>query len=379
MKKLLVRLGISILIGGGMLYLAARHLDFGKTWSALEAARWWVLLPYFGLMAAQHFFRAWRWGYLLAPIEAVPFARLLPAASVGFAALLALPLRMGELVRPYMVAGPRLRMTQALGTLAVERVFDGLLLAATCFFAVTFAARRTTVPTWLMGAGLLALGLFLAVLVVLVLTLWQRERAVGLCRALFSRISPRLGDRLADIARGVVDGFQVLPDWRRMLSFAAASLAYWFLNGAAVWVLGVGFDIRLGLDASIFFMAIVGVGIMIPAGPGFIGNFELFAEGALALYTARSIVESRGAAYIVALHATNALWYVVTGGLALLSPQVTFHRLWAASRAEPPAQKMDSPVQAVDPGSGGAEPHAHDHLLAGRRDRPDGLAEAEPR
>jgi glycosyltransferase 2 family protein len=330
-KKLLVRLLISLAIGGGMLWLAARHIDFGKTWSALQTASWWVLCPYFALMAAQHFFRVWRWGYLLAPFETVPFGRLLPAASLGFAALLTLPLRMGELVRPYLVASPRLRMTQALGTLAVERVFDGILLALTCFLAVTFATRRMTVPGWLLGAGMLALGVFLAVLLVLVLTLWQRDRAVSLCRSLFARISPRLGDRLAEIARGVVDGFKVLPDWRRMVPFAAASLAYWLLNGTAIWTLGLGLDMKLSLDASMFLMAIVGVGIMIPAGPGFIGNFELFAEGALTLYTTPAIVQSRGAAFIVAFHATNALWYVVTGGLALLSPHMNLHRFWAAS------------------------------------------------
>jgi glycosyltransferase 2 family protein len=331
-KKLLWRLLVSLLIGGGMLLLAARKMDFGKTWPVLQQARWSVLLPYYAMMAALHFFRTWRWGYLLAPIHPVPFSRLLPAATVGFAALLALPLRAGELVRPYLVASPpELRMTQAIGTLAVERVFDGLFLGIACFLAVTLAARRTSVPTWLMGAGLLALGIFFAVLVVLVLTLWQRERAIALCRSLFSRISPKLGDRLAGLARGVVEGFQVLPDWRRMLPFAAASLAYWVLNGLTFWMLGRGFDVGLAPDAAMAMMAIVGVGIMVPAGPGFIGNFELFAEGALRLYLPPQVVAQRGPAFIVALHAINAIWYLAAGAVALLSPQVKLRRVWAAS------------------------------------------------
>ena len=106
MSKLLVRLALSLLIGGGLLYLASFKIDFGSTWSALAEVRWWTLLPYFGAMALQHFFRAWRWGHLLAPIHPVPFSRLLPIASVGFSAIIALPLRMGELVRPYLIADP---------------------------------------------------------------------------------------------------------------------------------------------------------------------------------------------------------------------------------------------------------------------------------
>jgi glycosyltransferase 2 family protein len=334
-KKLLVRLTLSLIIGGGMLYLAARKIDFGSTWSALTTASWWLLAPYFVTMAVQHFFRAWRWKYLLAPIHPVPFARLLPVASVGFCAILALPLRMGELVRPYLIADPpQLRMSHAFGTLAVERVFDGLFLALTTFGAVTLAKSRTVVPGWVFMAGLIALAIFLAGLVVLVLTFWQRRRAVELCRRLFALFSPRLGDRVAQIAAGVVDGFQVIPNLRALAPYLAATLAYWLLNGVAVWEMGFAFDLGLTWGASVAVMAIVGVGIMIPAGPGFIGNFELFADGALGLYIARDALARRGAAFILTLHATNALWYAVTGALAMLSPQVSFTRVWRASTTE---------------------------------------------
>jgi len=347
LKKLLVRLLVSLLIGAGMLYLAARKINFASTWSALADVRWWTLLPYFALMAGQHFFRAWRWGYLLAPIQPLPFSRILPIASVGFCAIIALPLRMGELVRPYLITTPpSLRMSHGLGTLAVERVFDGIFLALTCFVVVALAARRTHVPGWIFGAGVAALVIFLVALAVLVLTLWQRERAVSLCRRLFGLISPRLGDKLAVIAQGVVEGFQVLPDWRRMVPFVGASLAYWFLNGVAVWVMGIGFQMGLDLGAGIAMMVIVGIGIMIPAGPGFIGNFELFADGALALYTTPAIVASRGAAFILTLHATNALWYAVTGALAMLSREVTFHRVWDSVSSGAPAPAASGSTQA---------------------------------
>lgn len=330
MRKLFVRLLLSLAIGAAMLYLAARKIDWSGTWAALAAARWWVLLPYFGTMAVQHLFRAWRWKFLLAPIHPVPLRRILPVASVGFAAIIALPLRMGELVRPYLIADPpRIRMSHGLGTMAVERVVDGLILALGCFAVVMLArARGAPVPGWLLGAGLVALAVFLAALVVLVMALWQRRRAVELCRCLFGLISPRLGDRLAGIAEGIVDGFSALPSARAMVLFLAGTLAYWALNGVAVWSMSWGFAIDLGLGASTAMMVIVGVGIMIPAGPGFIGNFEFFASGALDLYAPREVVAQRGAGFILALHAANAAWYVVTGALALLSPQVSFTRVW---------------------------------------------------
>ena len=126
-----------------MLYLASRQLSFSGMWQAMLTADWSVLLPYFACLAAQHFFRAWRWGQLLAPIAPVPFRRILPISSVGFFAILALPLRMGELVRPYLIADPpSIRMSHGLGTMAVERVLDGLILSLSAFVVVAVARHR---------------------------------------------------------------------------------------------------------------------------------------------------------------------------------------------------------------------------------------------
>jgi len=331
-RKFLVRLLISLVIGGGMLYLATQKIDFSKTWEALTQAHWWVMVPYFLAMAAQHYFRASRWSYLLAPIEPVPFRRILPVASVGFLAIVALPLRMGELVRPYLIADPpRLRMSQGLGTMAVERVFDGLFLSLTTFVAVAEARTRTEVPGWILASGFVAFGLFFAVLVALVMALWQKERAVDLCRRLFGLISPRLGDRTAAMAEGIVDGFKVLPDLRRLMLFIFGTLAYWMLNATAVWVLSYGFDLDLSFWASVGVMVIVGIGIMIPGGPGFIGNFEYFANGALSIYPTKSPLAEKGAAYILTFHVTNFAWYAVFGFLAMFSREVSFTRVLRAA------------------------------------------------
>ncbi|MFH1131568.1 MAG: lysylphosphatidylglycerol synthase transmembrane domain-containing protein [Pseudomonadota bacterium] len=332
MKKIFVRFLISLVIGGGMLYLAARNMPLSGAWDTLSQARWLVLFPYFAVMAAQHFFRSWRWQHLLAPIHSVPFKKILPVTSVGFFAILALPLRMGEFVRPYLIADPpHLRMSHAFGTLAVERVFDGLLLSLAAFGTILLSSTRTEVPAWVNGAGIASLGLFFVALLVLIMTLWQRERAVTMCQRMFNLFSASLAAKAAGLAKGIVKGFEVLPDMRRLGAFVFATAAYWFLNGVAIWVLAFGFDLNLSLEGSIAFVALVGIGIMIPAGPGFIGNFELFALAALNLYLSPSIEAKTRVGFVLAAHGTNALWYIVTGVLGMLSPHVRFTRVWHAS------------------------------------------------
>ncbi|MBK8482320.1 MAG: flippase-like domain-containing protein [Proteobacteria bacterium] len=359
MSPMLRRLFFSTLIGVAMLWLASRQISFSALLPALGRAQWWVLLPYFAVMALQHGLRVWRWGLLLAPIHPVGFRRLLPISSVGFFAIFALPLRMGEFVRPYLVADPpRLRFTQALGTLVVERVFDGLVVALLAFSAVALARLDgVVVPAWLTAAGVLALGLFCAAAVVLVIVLWQRERAVTLCRRVVALIAPRLADRAAAIAAGIVDGFRLLPDARRLLPFLLATTGYWVLNAAALWVLAQGFALGLTPWQATALVALIGVGIMIPAGPGFIGNFELFANGALALYVPAGLLHQRGAAFIVTSHLANAAWYLGVGAMAMLSTHVGLRRLVGDSaRAAAAAQAPNAPAgDEVDSGSAAEE------------------------
>ena len=342
MKKLLLRFLISLVIGAGMLYLAFKEIKFGDTWAALQKTDWWVLGPYFGAMALQHFFRAWRWRYLLEPIHPVPFRRLLPIASVGFFAIVALPLRMGELVRPYLIRDPpHLRMSHGFGTMAVERVFDGLILSLGTVIAVAVAVfySELEVSNLVLWSGPVAGAIFLAALIVLIMSLWQRDRAVSLCRRLFSFFSPRLGDKLAQIAEGIVDGFAALPSWRQLLPFIGGTLAYWLLNGVAIWILSYGFGLDLGIGQAIAVMTLVGIGIMIPGGPGFIGNFELFAKDAVGLYVPPHLLAGPGWAYILTFHATNAAWYTVTGFLAMLSPRSASPRCLTPRRRTPTSSR----------------------------------------
>ena len=342
-RSFLTRLLVSLLIGGGMLYLALKNIDLSKVQDELGAAQWKWLVPYFLAMVAQHYFRASRWSHLLAPIVEVPFSRILPIASVGFLAIVALPLRMGEFVRPYLIADPpRVRMSHGLGTMAVERVFDGLVLSLMCFLVVAEAQRRpeVQVPNLILFSGWAAFGLFFSVLVALIMALWKKDQAVTLCRRMFSIISPKVGDKLAGIAEGIVDGFKVLPNPKHLLMFLFGTLSYWLLNGLAVWILSYSFGLDLSPWQGISVMVIVGIGIMVPAGPGFIGNFEYFASSALLMYGkfdlvgGKKVVWPKGMAYIFAFHATNALWYAVTGAIAMFSSQVTFKKVWRATAGD---------------------------------------------
>src|SRR5688572_33134167 len=94
-----------------------------------------ALLVYLATLAVTHYFRASRWKYLLRPLGvSLPHTRLLAISSVGFFGILFLPVRLVEFIRPYyVVRSGQSRMSALLGTVALERIVDGLLISILFF------------------------------------------------------------------------------------------------------------------------------------------------------------------------------------------------------------------------------------------------------
>src|SRR4051812_9864552 len=69
--------------------------------------------------------RAIRWRYLLDPIGATRFRPVLHATILGFAALVLLPARAGDVLRPYLVARSEgLNAASVFATVVMERALD---------------------------------------------------------------------------------------------------------------------------------------------------------------------------------------------------------------------------------------------------------------
>ena len=105
-----MRLAVNLVLSLGMLALCTwlvwpDHQAREQLRTVIEGMRWAGVRPYFaaylGLQVVVHLCRSLRWNHLLAPLGVkVPAGPLLAISSVGFMAILALPARLGEFVRP---------------------------------------------------------------------------------------------------------------------------------------------------------------------------------------------------------------------------------------------------------------------------------------
>ena len=97
------RLLLGAILGVGLLVVFFRGLDGPALMKAFRAADPVYLAGVVLMTVLTYLVRAWRWGYLLAPLARVPLLRLFSITNVGFASGLVIP-RAGEVVRPYLVA-----------------------------------------------------------------------------------------------------------------------------------------------------------------------------------------------------------------------------------------------------------------------------------
>lgn len=322
-RRLLPKLGLSLVLGGLFAWLASRGgVPLLPPADAFGRVSWPLVLAYVGILAATHLFRASRWRFLIAPVKKdVPFWEGVLLNWIGFFAIFALPLRLGELARPALCKLRQgISVSAGFGTVAVERVFDGLLTAGCVVWALAVLPSRETddaLARNLPYYGWLAVGVFASAFAGLLLFLWQRELAVKLIHWTFGLVSEGLATKVAEKVGSVAQGIRSIAEPRLAAGFVLESLAYWGLNALGMWVLMRAVGIDLGVGHAVALMGVLAIGILLPAGPGMFGNFQLAVSVGLRLYLADEIVGTAGAVYIFLLYAIQALLISAAGIIPL--------------------------------------------------------------
>jgi uncharacterized protein (TIRG00374 family) len=318
--KLLVQGILSLIVGTVCVFYAVHGMDGHAVLRAVRSLAPAGVALYLLTLVVTHLFRTLRWEYLLRALgTSLPFRRLLPISSVGFMAILALPVRLGEFVRPYLVARERhVRMSTMVGAVAVERIVDGLLISILFFGAYLASAgdlftRELRVAAWLSLVGFVGLTLFLVAA-----QIWtDRAIAIALRLTLVTWLAPRRAAGAGEKIRELISGFRALADRRNFSAFLIQSVVYWASNGLGMWILARQMDLPISLGAAFVIMAFTGVVLTLPNSPGLVGQFHAAIKLGLSAYVPAAMVNSTGMAYAIVLHGIQTLWYVGAGLLSL--------------------------------------------------------------
>ncbi len=351
-KRWWLRLVASLLIAGGALALASRQVG---TIPSSFALPWWAIPAYLALLVVYFFTRAWRWSFLVRALAPVSTRVAVEVALAGFLWIILLPWRLGEFARPLLLAEKApISASAVLGTVALERITDGLVICG--LFFITLAARHSSEVVELQALAVTVSVLFLgALLVILAMALLPRI-AGAMIRRLLGRIHSGLAERLGSIADGIADGLRALPSVRPLVGFFAVTALYWGINAVGMWLLASACGLGLDLVQITAVMTVINLALLVPGPPAHLGTFQLGVLSGLALFVPKVLLEDAGVRFAFYLYTSQIGMCIVLGvwaGTRLGIPwRGILDRLLGGSSeiAPPPATTATPPAQGQSSG-----------------------------
>jgi len=216
-----------------LVYLQVQHwrkFDWGEFIEQANQLRWGMVVGGVAMIYIADALRAWRWAVFLRPVRKVDPRTLVGTQFIGFTGL-ALLGRLGELIRPYLVARKvKLSFSSQMAVWSVERIFDTGAVAVLISFALFFSRSVKHLKHYELLPKV-GIALILLVLVGIVLAYLIRRFTPLIARwvkSAFHRF-PALGERLASKVEAFGEGLHTLRDWPSFFASTGLSLAIWVL------------------------------------------------------------------------------------------------------------------------------------------------------
>lgn len=292
-----------------------RGADLSAVGDQIRRARIELIALSFVPLALTYVTRAVRWRYLLEPIGTARFSTAFRTTVIGFAAIALLPARVGDVLRPYLLARREgFNATSTLATVVMERVLDLVAVLLLLALYVLALGGRETLPARLLGplqasAATAAIGA--AVFFMIMWTLATHPERVGRLVLRSRRILPdRIAHALSTLARTFSEGFAVAREARALTLALIWSFPVWLGIASHAWLITRAFGIDMPLQGGFLLQALLVIGVAVPT-PGAVGGYHaMYRLGVTAFFGAPN--DAAVGAAVVA-HASSFVPVVILG------------------------------------------------------------------
>ncbi len=310
------RFWIGILISAVFLYLALNTLHLSEFWQALQRANYWWLIPGVAVYFVGVWVRAWRWHYMLRPLKKIPTATMFPIVTIGYMGNNIYPARAGEVLRAAVLKQREgVPISASLATVVIERIFDGVVMLAFVFLNLPELARLTGISLDIVG-----LKISIPQLAVFGTIIFVGALAVFMLAAMFPRPTEKIVDwvirrmiplrfkaQTRNITMRFLTGLESLRSPFEALMIFFTTVLIWLLETGKYWFVMHAFSFQVSFFTLMLMNGIVNLATTIPAGPGYVGTFDLPGIKVLQAY---GIPQAVAAGYTLVLHV--ALWLPIT-------------------------------------------------------------------
>lgn len=313
-----VRLLIGLVLSVILLYFFLRNIDLAELWAVIKSGNPYWLLAALLLNTLNYFIRALRWRLFLLPIKKTRIWNLYKTTIIGFAVSAIFPGRVGEIVRPYLLAGKEnISRTAAIATIVIERLMDTLAVLFILVFYLLLLIR----PDQLSDSARRSLGelketglvVFGVVLVGLLFLYYLKKNPVFIRRIVgwFERFIPKKAALSIDhVLDSFVEGLSILHDPRILVKVSYWSVLFWVEICAVFWACTKAFYPSFPFTGTFLIMILLAIGIAVPT-PGGVGGYHLLCK--IGLMRFFDVPEAQAGAIALVSHAINFIPITIQG------------------------------------------------------------------
>ena len=324
---------IILIVTVACLLFALWGIEVDKVRGALGSLRWSLIPAVLALLVGQFLLRVWRFQLLLGA-ERPTFRRQVVVSAIGFMAINVMPLRMGELVRPWLLTRDNLWIGHSLGAVVVERVLDLVTLLGLLFivaFALVLPSNAIVVEGIdILAASRNAIGTLVLVAVVGVVVLALGGPRFGAWISGIRWIGPRVL-RFAQVFRGAATNLVLQPALGVTVLLLSALI--WIAAIVQVYVLLWAFpEVPNTATVATTVATVTFAGVITIPTPGFFGPFEVFCKATLLIW---AVDPGVAATFAVVWHLHIFAFNLLPGLAFMLHEGLSFTSLVHDSRTSP--------------------------------------------
>jgi uncharacterized protein (TIRG00374 family) len=309
-----------------LVYLSVRNVDFKHSFELIKNANlYWITLAML-IFVSSFFVRTIRWYFLLLPLKKIGVFRSFHFLIFGFFMNNVLPLRLGEFVRA-KIAGERLQISRSgvFATVVIERLID-IIVFIICFFLI---AIFVDIPQWLKNTFLMCALIFGTITIVLFFMSKKKEEFLRLISKI--KLSKKILDIIMSMFSKFTTGLCFFDNWRVILKVFILSFFVWVVEAYSYMLFFKAFGVDISVMQAIFVIVVIGVGVIIPTAPGYIGAVEFMGVVALGVF---GIEQSVAFTCIASLHFADMVAFYVMGFIGIAKEKVSFYDLFKFATIE---------------------------------------------
>ena len=260
--------------------------DTSQIKKALKNARYWLIIPVFGILFLSHFIRALRWRLLIEPLGYVPSkANTFFAVLIGYLANQAVP-RLGEVLKCTVLARyEKIPADKLIGTIILERLIDAITLLMIfgitlliqpdlysqimdAFFNSSKHTEEKKIAKWVIG--LIFLGIIITILGIWMIVNKKNLKDLGLL--------------LKKIAKSIIQGVSAIQHLKKRKLFIFFTLVLWtlYLSGGYLGFRALQETSSYGIKEAFTVLSAGSIGMIVT--PGGIGAYAYMIQKTMQLY-----------------------------------------------------------------------------------------------